>query len=100
MARQLKLHGKVYGNDRKTCTLGILDDDDKLVSNEAVGVRLSDIDDFFKRNRQLMPGTFPSDFTVLLATTRDECVSISDHPTFYGELGLHLSTAVDAREEV
>jgi hypothetical protein len=91
MARQLKLHGKVYGNDRKVCTLGILDDDDKLVSNEAAGVRLADIEDFFKRNIQLMPATFPSDFTVLLATTGDECVSITDHPTLYGELGLNLA---------
>jgi len=91
MARQLKLHGKVYGSDHKVCTLRILDDDDKLVSNESVGVRLADIANFFKRNLQLMPGTFPSDFTVRLADSGDECVGITDHPTLYGELGLNLA---------
>jgi hypothetical protein len=100
MARQLKLHGKVHGNDRKVCTIGILDDDNKLVSNEVAGVRLSDINDFFKRNRQLMPSTFPSDFTVFLATTGDECVSITEHPTLYRELGLHFGTAADTGKEV
>jgi hypothetical protein len=100
MARQLKLQGKVCGNDRTICTLGILDADNKLVSNEASGVKLRDIDDFFKRNISLMPLTVPSDFTIWLATSSEECVSIADHPTLYEELGLHLDPAAGEAEVV
>jgi hypothetical protein len=92
MARRLKLHGKVYGRDRQICTLQILDSDDKIVS-EALGVKLIDIEGFFKRNRQLMPGTAPIDFTLFLANTGDVCVTITDDISLYGELGLHFAPA-------